>query len=83
MTATDTETSAPAVSTPDQDQLLSPEQVASRLQVKTITVLRLIWDKKLTASKVGSLWRVSPDAIAAYLAGTTNKGRAPQWPHVS
>ncbi len=71
--ATTNETTAP-------EQLLTVEQVALRLQVKQITVLRLIWQKKLEACKVGSLWRIRPDAVERYLRGDAD-GQAPQWPY--
>jgi excisionase family DNA binding protein len=74
--ATTNETTAP-------EQLLTVEQVALRLQVNQITVLRLIWQKKLEACKVGSLWRIRPAAVQEYLDGETNDGSPPRWPYCS
>jgi excisionase family DNA binding protein len=66
----------------DAGQLLTIEQVAQRLQVKEITIRRLIWQKKLEACKVGSLWRIRPDAVEDYLRGDAD-GKAPEWPYCS
>ncbi len=63
------------------DQLLTIEQVAHRLQVKPITVRRIIWQKKLEAYKVGSLYRIRPAAVQEYLDGETNDGAPPRWPY--
>jgi excisionase family DNA binding protein len=67
----------------DAGQLLTIDQVAHQLQVKAITVRRLIWQKKLDAYKVGSLYRIRPAAVQEYLDGETNDGKAPKWPYCS
>ncbi len=61
-------------------QLLTIDQVAHQLQVQPITVRRLVWTKKLEACKVGSLWRIRPDAVENYLRGDAD-GKAPRWPY--
>jgi len=37
-------------------------------------VYGLIWRRKLAAQKIGGVWRVSPDAIADYLAKSRPRG---------
>jgi excisionase family DNA binding protein len=48
---------------------LTPEQVADLLQLNTVTVYRLIRDKKLAATKIGRAYRVSRDDLEAFLIG--------------
>jgi excisionase family DNA binding protein len=59
-TANPTTTSLPA---------LDVEDVAVRMKVCTRTVYRLIENCQLKAKKVGSVWRIRPEAVDAYLDG--------------
>jgi len=60
-----------------QEQLLTPEQVADRLQVQTRTVLTWLQTGKLRGAKLGRLWRVRPSDLEAFINGGSppaNKG---------
>lgn len=50
-----------------QDQLLTLQQVADRLQVSMSTVRRLVDAGKLKAIRIGRNLRVRPEDIAAYI----------------
>ena len=47
-------------------RLLTPEEVAERLQISRITVLNHLRSGALKGTKVGRLWRVSEEALAAF-----------------
>ena len=49
------------------DQLLTIQQVMSRLQVADETVYRYIRSGKLRAIRIGGLWRVSRRALEEFL----------------
>jgi len=49
------------------DQIFTPEQVAKKLQVHHLTVLRLIKAGKLGASKIGRVYRIQEGDILSYL----------------
>jgi excisionase family DNA binding protein len=60
------------------DELLTVEQAATRLQMHPVTVRRLLREGHLPGRKVGARqWRVSADALQAYIEGTAQK----QQPH--
>lgn len=50
-----------------QDQLLTLQQVADRLQVSMSTVRRLVDAGKLKAIRIGRNLRVRPEDLAAYI----------------
>lgn len=50
--------------------ILTPEQVANKLQIHHLTVLRLIRAGKLGASKIGRVYRVKESDVLAYLDAT-------------
>ncbi len=50
-----------------QDQLLTLQQVADRLQVSMSTVRRLVAAGKLKAVRIGRSQRVRPDDLRAYI----------------
>ena len=56
------------------DDLLTVAQTATYLKVSEKTVLRLINDRLLTASKVARSWRIKSIDIEAYLK-TNSKGK--------
>lgn len=47
-------------------RLLTPEEVAQRLQVSRITVMNHLRSGALKGVKVGRLWRISEDALTAF-----------------
>lgn len=48
-------------------ELLTPKQAAGVMQVTTRQVAKMCERGKLRAVRVGRLWRVNRDALAAYL----------------
>jgi len=48
-------------------ELLTPEQVAQRLQVKARTVQEWLRSGRLVGLKLGKLWRIRPNDLAAFL----------------
>lgn len=55
------------------DELLTVSQAASYLKVCDKTIRRLISNKKITASKIGSCWRIQKKDIDLYLKETQNQ----------
>ena len=55
------------------EKLLTPTDVADRLQVNERTVT--IWLRKghLRGFKIGKEWRISPDDLQAFLEASANK----------
>ena len=49
------------------EKLLPPAQVAERLQITERTVYEWIRGGKLTALKLGRLWRIRQDDLEAFL----------------
>ena len=49
------------------EKLLTPAQVAERLQITERTVYEWIRGGKLTALKLGRLWRIHQDDLEAFL----------------
>lgn len=60
---------AGALEAREAPELLTPEEVADRLKLKTATVLRLVREGKLTAVRVGRLYRFRPADIRAFIEG--------------
>ena len=52
-----------------EDALLTPAQVAARLQVTERTVCGWLKNGRLPGVKLGRLWRVSPSALDALVRG--------------
>jgi excisionase family DNA binding protein len=59
------------------DDLLTPEQVASYLQVDRGTVYRYIRDGRLAASKLGRTYRVSWESVRLLLWATRTQDDLP------
>jgi excisionase family DNA binding protein len=59
-----------------EDALLTPDQVASRLQVTDQTIYNLLRTGDLRGHRVGRLWRVEPADLQEFLARSAN---APAW----
>ncbi len=55
-----------------EDNVFTVKQVAKYLKVCERTVIRLIHDKKIKASKVGGSWRIKEKDINKYLNTYTN-----------
>ncbi len=55
------------------EKLLTPTQVAERLQITERTVYEWIRGGKLTALKLGRLWRIHPEDLEAFLEGARAK----------
>jgi len=52
----------------EDSALLTPEQVAERLNVSRITVMRWLRQGKMAGRKLGgTLWRVHPDDLQAFI----------------
>ncbi len=60
------------------NEIMTISQVANYLRVSDKTVRRLIKDNRLTASKVGSCWRIRKEDISRYLDRTANTGKGPK-----
>jgi excisionase family DNA binding protein len=58
--------------------LLTPEQVAERLQVKERTVLDWLRAGDLRGLKLGRLWRVRPEDLEKFLAASVAPKPAPR-----
>lgn len=50
------------------DQMLTPAQVAERLQIHPETILRWIRAGRLRAARLGGQWRIDVDDLAAFVA---------------
>ena len=55
------------------EKLLTPEQVAERLQVTERTVYGWLRRGKLPALKLGRLWRIRSEDLAAFLESARTK----------
>ncbi len=55
------------------EKLLTPTDVANRLQVNKRTVTRWLRKGHLRGFKVGKEWRISPDDLQAFLEASANK----------
>ena len=55
------------------EKLLTPEQVAERLQVTELTVYGWLRRGRLPALKLGRLWRIRQDDLEAFLEGARAK----------
>ncbi len=53
------------------EKLLTPEQVAERLQVTERTVYRWLTEGRLKGVRLGRLWRIRPEAFDAFLRANT------------
>lgn len=51
--------------------LYKPKEAAAKLRISENSLKRLIWTKRIAATKVGSHWRVSQQALEQYIASQT------------
>ena len=56
----------------NDEKLLTPSNVASRLQVNERTVTQWLRKGYLRGFKVGKEWRISPDDLQAFLEASAN-----------
>ncbi len=56
----------------NDEKLLTPSNVASRLQVNERTVTQLLRKGHLRGFKVGKEWRISSDDLQAFLEASAN-----------
>ena len=56
-----------------EEKLMTPPQVARRLQVNERTVTLWLRKSYLRGFKVGKEWRISPDDLQAFLEASANK----------
>ncbi len=57
----------------NDNKLLTPNDVASRLQMHERTVTLWLRTRHLRGFKVGKEWRISPDDLQAFLEASANK----------
>jgi excisionase family DNA binding protein len=50
-------------------RLLTPAQVADRLQISRVTVMDYLRKGRLKGHRVGKLWRIKEEDLAAFLEG--------------
>ncbi len=55
------------------EKLLTPTDVANRLQVSERTVTQWLRKGRLRGFKLGKEWRISPDDLQAFLEASANK----------
>jgi excisionase family DNA binding protein len=60
---------ASALENREAPELLTPEEVAERLKLKTRTVLRLVREGKLSAVRIGRLYRFRPADLRSFIEG--------------
>jgi excisionase family DNA binding protein len=60
---------ASALENREGPELLTPEEVAERLKLKTRTVLRLVREGKLSAVRIGRLYRFRPADLRSFIEG--------------
>ena len=58
----------------NREKLLTPTDVAERLQVNERTVTQWLRKGHLRGFKIGKEWRISPDDLQAFLEASANKG---------
>jgi excisionase family DNA binding protein len=54
-----------------EQEYLTPEQVAEKLQMNARVVRRLLSAGKLPGKRVGRIWRVSASALKEFIEGTS------------
>ena len=58
-----------------EDQLLTPEQVAARLQMSPLTVMHWLRTGQLPGVKLAKFWRVRTSDLQAFLHGPQREGK--------
>jgi excisionase family DNA binding protein len=57
------------------EPLLSPTQVAERLQVSEYTAVKWMRQGRIKARKLGKFWRVKPEDLETFIEGGTEVDR--------
>ncbi len=57
----------------NREKLLTPTDVADRLQVNERTVTQWLREGHLRGFKIGKEWRISPEDLQAFLEASANK----------
>jgi excisionase family DNA binding protein len=52
-----------------EQKLLTPDQVADRLQISRVTVMDFLRKGRLKGHRVGKLWRIKEEDLEAFLEG--------------
>ena len=52
-----------------EQKLLTPDQVAERLQISRVTVMDFLRKGRLKGYRVGRLWRIKEEDLEAFLEG--------------
>jgi excisionase family DNA binding protein len=52
-----------------EQKLLTPDQVAERLQISRVTVMDFLRKGRLKGHRVGRLWRIKEEDLEAFLEG--------------
>lgn len=55
------------------DELYTPQEVAKMLKVSLRAVYKWIHEGKLKSKKIGTLWRISKDALEEFIDKSTKK----------
>lgn len=55
-----------------KDQLLTPEQVAEKLQMSVLTVTNYLRKGDLSGVKIGRVWRIRQEDLDAFLHARKN-----------
>ena len=55
------------------EMLLTPAQVAERIQIQERTVTRWLRQGYLSGYKLGKEWRIAPDDLETFLDGHANR----------
>jgi len=56
-----------------EEKLLTPAQVADRLQIHERTVTRWLRDNYLRGFKLGKEWRIAPTDLSAFMDSHSNQ----------
>jgi excisionase family DNA binding protein len=59
------------------EKLLTPEQVAERLQVTVQTIYTWLRSGYLPSVKMGRLWRIRPDDLEEFIRQQKHQGQTP------
>lgn len=52
---------------PDEQEWLTPEEVAQRLKINEQTIRKWLREGRLRGSLLGRVWRVSPTALTEFM----------------
>lgn len=67
--------------TPDEQEWLTPAEVAKRLKVNEQSVRKWLREGELRGSLLGRVWRVSPSALTEFMQARERKPGSDQGGH--